>query len=359
MILLILSILIILLGFKYPSSRKITILILAFMWILYGFNDANGDYINYYYDYLKIGRGDFLSFSFSEEGYIIIAYFCSKFLHMTYQHFVILTAAVSTIMLGYVVCHFTPRPNTALVLFMLNPYWMMICQTRFYMAFLFVLVGYALLSKYEGKKGIILFFVFVIISGFFHRTGWLCIILLLSRVKSKKIIGWLMVIMAFLVTLFRTPLGMRIAGRYISDRKVEVWLAVDAHRSALGIILLILIHLAIMFTAIYLNRRLEVKNYISSQTSYLLIGVVLMMTFLPMECIDKNYERFFRFSLLFVYMLYGHFKEVYVTKLRAMPIGNIMLTGCLLSYYAFFYVSFSGWFEHNLIPILESNILIP
>ena len=358
MILAVVAIILIIAGFKFPSSKKVTIALLLFMWVLYGFNDANGDYLNYYYDYAKILRGDFYSFSFSEEGYIIIAYICGNFLKMNYQDFLVFTSFFSTLALGYAAQKFSPQPNTALSLFILNPYWIMICQTRFYAAFLFALIGYSLLAEYDSKKGVIYFLVFTFISGFFHRVGWLFSILILSKIKSKKILYASLVLSSLIIFLFRTPAGMKIAERYIGEKKVAVWLAVDAHRSMLGVFLIVCIHFLIMAAAIFLYQETSKRKETDTKALYLLNGIILMMAFLPMECIDKNYERFFRFSLLSVYLLYGHYKEGLQARFRSIPVGIIMVFGCLSAYYIFFYFSFSGWFEHNLFPILKNNILI-
>ncbi|MCR5047383.1 MAG: EpsG family protein [Saccharofermentans sp.] len=329
------------------------------MWILYAFNDNNGDYVYYYYDYLKIGRGDFYSFSFNEEGYILFAYFCSRYLHFTYQHFVILTSAISTLMLGFVVVRLSAQPNVVLALFMLNPYWMMICQTRFYMAFLCVLVGYVFLIKYEGLKGIVLFLMWVAASGFVHRTGWLCLILVFARIKNRKIVGWLMTIIALAIISFRSPIGLRIALRFLPVKKANDWLTVEAHRSLTGVVILILIRVLLLVAAVYIYRRLKEKGCSSNRDFYLVVGIILMMSFLPMEWIDKNFERFFRFSLMFVYFLYGDFREAYPVRFKSMPFGHVIVAGAVLVYYAFFAVSFSGWFEHNLVPIMENNLLLP
>ncbi len=366
MILLTCSIIIILMGLKFPESRKVTVVMLLFMWILYGFNYENPDYLNYYYDYFKIGRGAFDSFSFHERGYIYSAYYAQKLLGFDYQTYVLCSAAVSTAMLGYITVNLSKKPNIVLGLFMLNPYWVMICQVRFYSAFLFVLLGLVFLIKNDNIKGVILYAACIFAAGLFHISAWLCIVFLLVKRKGMKatVIG---AVAAAAATVFiRSSFGMRLAERFlISDKKIANYMASETTRSFTGIMILTAVHVLILLTAVYFYHIIQKEGTIgekkaeqSKRDEYILKTIIICTAFLPLECIDKNYERLFRIALFLFYALYGNYLSAKKDNLKNVPVGQFLCYSSVVTYYIFFYVSFTGWFEHVLVPVLNKNYII-
>ena len=354
MVLLILSIICILLAFRFPDSRKITLLLLALMWILFALNYANADYQPYYSNYNKVANGDFTSFESSEEGFVLLMYLFGRILHLTYQQFLMVVSAVSVLVLGYCISKLTDYQNIALALFLINPYWIMIVQVRFFLAFLVVLAGFTIMTVRDDTLGFCLFVLFVLVSGFFHRAGFICIIFAFARMKSLKRVCGVSVLIGMGLLFFKSSFGQTLAKHFLSIKKVATWLGASGSRSLTGVLSLIFVHAVILAVTIYLYKRIKDQN---PKAEYLLKLSIICYSILPLECFDKNYERFFRFALLMAFLMFAQYLASCQFQKWEMSLGTAAFLSSFVLYMAFFSVSFGEYYSNSLIPILTKNLL--
>lgn len=365
MILLISGLICVALGLVFPKSKIVSLVILCYIWVIYAFGYDNGDYLNYYIDYtLFISKGNFTSFSFSEEGYIYMAYFLSKYMHLDYQQFLIVSSTLCTILLAFLARKFTDKVNMLFVLFLLNPYWMMVCQTRFYFAFLITLAAMLALWKIPGFKGIFIFVVLILMASFFHRSVLLCMFFILARFKYRYIIAFIAVSWIGIFAVY-TGIGNSFLNALFSENKIDSYVGDGSARSIVGVASLIIIYIAIVvssYTMYYYNKHhekmLEYKQNADTRIrdEYIFKFILICLAFALLQYVNKNLERYARFMLFMYYvMLINHGKKV---PKYHISLCQVSCFGVILLYYAYFYVSFSGWFDHNLVPEMEKNHFI-
>ena len=125
------------------------------------------------------------------------------------------------------------------------------------------------------------------------------------------------------------------------------------------------VHVLILLTAVYFYHIIQKEGNIgekkaeqSKRDEYILKTIIICFAFLPLEFIDRNYERFFRIALFLFYVLYGNYLSVKKNNLKYLPVGKLLCYSSVVSYYILFYYVFSTWFETVLVPVLNKNYII-
>lgn len=360
--LILITILVVVLGFVFPSRKWVTIAILLVMWILFAFNISNADYADYITIYNGIGSGYDWALTKYEEGYILLCILGYRVLHLDYAHFMILVAFLCTTMLSFVVKLYTNNKKQNLVysLFMVFMYWYMICQYRSYIAFLFVLIGIYILLNQDGVKSYIGFILFVLIGFMFHRSVILYLPFMVAKKKTMKDIMVYTPIIAILVILPRFHLFGNIVAEFVPTYKITNWLYSSGTRSFVGILLLIGVRvlLVIMESYFYGNRIVDDSNGEEANKIDLIRKMTLIsLAFLSLEVFNKNFERLFRVPLMLAFFLLASYTSKERISLKRLPIRYAYYAGYMVLYFAAFAVSFTEWFSGCLIPIFSYNSL--
>lgn len=354
------------LGIVRSSDKIITGLILLFMWILFAFNTQNGDYSNYIAIYNGIGNGSAWALAQYEEGYIALCILGYRILKLDYANFMILVATITTLLLCLVVRLYSKnkQQNIVYILFMVFLYWMMICQYRSYISFLLTMIGIYFLIERDDWKGNVLFVLFVLLAFTFHRSSILYLLYLVAKKMDMKRIRWIIPIACVIVILPRYSFFNNIIARFLPAFKMTNWLYSEGNRSTIGILLLIAVRILLILIENSLYKA-EVKRgadtLILNRGDMLCKMSTISLAFLTLEIYNKNYERLFRIPLMLAFFLFTDYlstKKIDLRRVPRVPIHYFIFVGYLGLYMAVFYVSFSGWFEHNLIPIFTFNSLL-
>lgn len=349
-------------AFLFSSSKKYSLLMMIYMWILFALNTLNGDFISYEKIYNHIIYGNKEVISNYEEGFVLICKIGGK-LGLNYQEFLIIPATICTILFCVVIRLYANDgyQNIFIALFIIFSYWMMICQYRTYIGILLTLIGLYFLYKYDDFKGYLIFILFVLLGVLFHRMVFLYLIYLPAKKWKTRTLVLFLPIIAAIVLLIRNPTFSRTIARYVAGYKMVRWLYTDNQRSVLAILALLVLRLGVVVFEIYMtyntnNAKISWSHYDIQQ--FILNISIISLGFLPLEFMIKDFERLSRIPLilLFIFILnYGKDNDINIHKV---PLSVISVGNFLVVYMIFYYISFSGWFEHNLIPILTNNLLL-
>ena len=316
--------LLILSSFLFPKSKILTFVWLAYYWMLFAFNTRNADYDAYQSIYWHINVGEEKLTTVTEEGYILLARFSSQVLSLSYQQFLVLVSTICIVLLSIVLHEYSKLPNGVLSLFLIYPYWVMICQYRSYLSFLLVLIGIACLYKLEGRTSYIAFFLFIILGSLFHRSALLYSYFFVAKKMSiRHLVVTSLLISLSLWAMISSGVLMRLANGLVSERKAIQWLSSESNRSLVGIWLLLTARALLLYIEYWLLTKIRASSsYDAAYYDFLFKISVLATCFLILEVNDQNYERLFRPELFIYYCfiidyLHWHF------NINHMSIGSI------------------------------------
>lgn len=358
------SILVVILGFIFQSNKKYTWVMLLWMWVLFAFNTVNGDYIAYETIYNRIVANDARIISLYEEFFVLLCQMGGRVFGWNYQQFIIFIATLATILFAILIklyCNGV-RQNLVISLFMIFLYWMFICQHRTYIALLLVLIGLYFLNIFKDWRGIAVYLVFLLMAVGFHRMAALYIVLIASKFIDIKRLLLIVPILMFAVTQIRNPVFTSFMSKYLAGYKMDRWLYSDGSRTLTGMIILVFVRLlmvAVEYHCYYKRVRMGYKSKNMNNQKFILKVTIICLAMLPLELLKKDYERLVRLPLFLSFVFFAEYLEMSKIDRHHFPLNAIVYGSYLGLYLASFYVSFYGWFLHNLIPILNNNSLIP
>ena len=367
----------IVLGFIFPKNKVLTVIMLLFMWALLAFNTDNADYQSYKSIYQHIKAGNLWVTTVDEEGFIYLCRFSSAVLKLNYQQFLLFYSTICTILFMVMVKLYTKNSNIVIALFMIYSYWCMVCQVRSYLATILAMIGLYFLFYRNGKLSMLLFFAFVIAGGFFHRTAWFFLPFFIVRITSMKKITIVTTVAFFGFLSLRVPIMARIVGIFLSQQKINNWLLSDGNRSIIGIGLLffvrgllIVIELLMVYSLAngkkltfkyfdrYLRRKSTGKAEFDAVAERIFKATVLSLAFVALEAFVRDYERLFRFVMLWSYVMFADFRVHKKVTYERVPVGYIGYPIFFVMFMAYFLYGFVGWIDGALRPAFECNSLL-
>lgn len=368
--LIIITALTIFIGFVFPSKKSVTGLMLLYMWMLFAFNTLNSDYTNYKYIFTAIGNGNKWTMSHYEPGFVAMCSFCANVLHMDYSGFNMLMATICTILFALVLklyCEWKYQ-NLVISFFIIVEYWVMICQYRYYLAMLLVLIGIHFYMNRSKIRGSVIFICFLALGILFHYSTIIFIVILLSdRINYKKMLYIIPVSIAVIFAIRNGYLNSVIS-IFIPAYKIQRWIYSEARRSMIGILLLISTRLLLLFTEKLALQGIKKSNLSesSNQQSSLSAGVLIKMdglfkvtmscfVLIILEMFDKNYERLFRLPMFLLFVFISYYCRCKKITVKRIPLGYFLSVSYVGLYMITFYISFAGWFHHNLYMVLTYN----
>lgn len=359
------SIFVLALGFIFPSKKSITYLMLLYMWFIFAFNTMNGDYIAYAAVYKRIGDGYLWTISHYEIGFVAACELFYRVFKLSYEQFIVVVALFSTILFGIVIRLYSKlkKQNIIIALFVIVEYWMMICQYRFYIGMLFALIGLYLYMHNDGIKGTLLYLLFIALGVTFHNSIALFLLLMIAKKLSIKQCFYVIPISIGALLLIRMGWLSSIINMFIPAHKIENWIYSEGNRSASGIAFLLVIRILLLLVEYFVQKKERVKfqfenpEYIATLENILKITII-SGAYNVLEMINKNYERMFRIPLFLFFVFLSYYIAKHKINVRRVPMHYLVCVGYIFIYMISFYISFDGWFVHNLIPILTYNSIL-
>ncbi len=198
----IITILLSLASLLFKKSNFLTLAFFTFMWLLFGWNYWNGDYVAYesLYNLSKIE----LILSGHEFGYTALMYLFN-YLGFTFQEFFIVISFISLVLLFNFIIRYTNYPAFFSIVFFYCFFPLDYVLLRNFLAFTIVLQGLILVINHH-KYANILFIIFVLIASLFHKTALFYFILIFCF-KEKKINTLFVFVLVFIATVFNLLFG--------------------------------------------------------------------------------------------------------------------------------------------------------
>lgn len=330
---------------------------------MFAFNTLNADYLTYEYIYYRIAANDTRVISTYEELFVLLCQMGNKIFNWNYQQFVIFIATLSIVLFAIVIKIYCKgvRQNLVIALFIVFSYWVFICQYRTYISFLLVLLGLYLLNYFDDWRGTALFLVFIVLASGFHRMAALYIILIAAKyVDIKRLLLVIPLFMAA-VTQIRNPIFYSFISRYVAGYKMDRWLYSDGSRTLTGVIILVFVRIlmvAIEYHCYYKKAQSGGNSDCLKRQRFILTVTIICLAMLPLEVLKKDYERMVRLPLFLSFVFFTNYLEMSKIDRHHLPLNAVVYGGYIGVYFISFYISFYGWFLHNLIPILNNNSLI-
>ena len=206
------------LSFIFPKSKKITIVILCYISLIFSFGQYKGDFVVYRWVYQEFSSG--IAYTSYEPGYVALLWIATK-LRIPFVVFRLACATFICSSLYGVVKRQTVYTAIAVALYSLFPFFIYTAIFRTGIASAFVVL--AIEKMAENKKKCFIFF--IILAALFHYSSLVFLLLLMLRkgTKNKQILAVFVMGMVLSVLINYSSVAYDIIARFTSSAKVLQW----------------------------------------------------------------------------------------------------------------------------------------
>ncbi|MGD9994150.1 MAG: EpsG family protein [Salinivirgaceae bacterium] len=352
------SIVTIFLGIIKKNSKFISLIILMFLWFIFGWNSGNIDYDKYERGYLWAEGA--LRFN-SEVGYQIL-YKLFIALGFEYRHFLIFISFIGIFLISRIVKKFSLNTNLVYVLYFIFPFVIDVVQVRNFLSMALFLYSINYLvdnSKYSSLKYIII----VLFISSLHYSAIFYLSLLLVKYKDVKFL----IIFAFLVLilglfLVYTDFLYYTVLKFVPQYKVDHWFANKLNWGILVAAIIYLINLFIVYYSYY-----KIRYSINDEDSFFNSKIlrfseiaykinILMLILFPLYIFNMIFFRLNRNIYIINYILFINNFALMQSKRneRLLFVFLVFLYVIIL----FFYFIFFPYRDSVFYPVFENNFLI-
>lgn len=330
------------------SNKLVFVLFLTFIWILFWGNISSPDrytYINMY----KYFNNESIR-NVMEPGFQFLVYI-ARTIGLSFQQFLAFYFGIALFIFGYAIKMIANNKVMVLGLYFLFPFILDADQIRSFMGACLVVLGFALMVK-KDRKGVWLFLITCIISGFIQQSCFLYVLYLLCF-KSERFLKKVILIVGILLVLGRN-LIVWLASKFsfIDSLKVSNYLLNIGSRDNWWIY--IFFNLLIMLGTIYLiNKYSDVEGYDMRVIAIVRNINIISIIFVMLIYVSPHFERLLRPALIIDYIYVtnlipsGKITKKY--QLRIIVILYAIITARFLMYY------FGAGKESYLIPIFQNG----
>lgn len=373
------TILIVVSGLIGRRNRYVFLIVIALLWILFGFNSINPDYINYYNAYNNIFRyvGNITEPLFQELMRIANA------TGINYQFFLAIIAALSLILIGKTVWDFSPYPCLVMSLYFFYPFTLDVVQCRNALALSIVIFAIKYIIEYQlshDSKNLIKYATLIIVSTGVHFSCALYLIALTIFIKNKKLRRLLLFVLSVVLIIVIANIASfsGIVGYFIGSFKASSWISNLGGMSLLRKTITAFIRIGINLICILSLKLYKDKKYPEYLLKYKesrfintvdfnrisngLYEIILYFSILSVFeiLISSTYERLGRPTFLLSLVLLTRSISIASKSNKATDFFLLILLICaFFSYYMIFSPGDSRWFDLVFRAILENNILFP
>lgn len=332
------------------------VLIFIFMWILFGGNTANADYLNYknVYDLLN-QYGDY---SAIEVGFRFLCKLGNR-IGLNYNQFLAVFSFIGLSLIASTVHKYTNKISAVFCLYFIYPFLLDIVQIRNFMAMAIIIFGIRYLID-NNKRGVIKYILCVLLASTFHNTAFFYLIFAFVKIKDyKKIItitSFAIIIGIFIYNFYPTLITKIVASeRYTSYLSLNT----KAYTKVL-----FLLYFLFNIVLIYYFYRVIKKNGTDTQNNtndnqitfadvIMKVNILVTVSYVFL-LYDVDFVRLFRNILILNYLLFEIAKtKIKITKSVSALVYSVMfLVFIVLSSWAFiFFTNYYG----VVYPIIHNN----
>lgn len=157
-------------------------LMLLIMWIFFGWNTSNADFLNYkhIYDIINYSGG----YSGVEFGFEFVMKL-SNYLGLSYYSFLKVYSLLGLLFITSSIKKYSNNSTLVLFLYLVYPYLLDVVQIRNFMAMAIMVYGIRFLVS-RDKKSSILYIISIMVASSFHYSALFYLVFLLVRIKKVK-----------------------------------------------------------------------------------------------------------------------------------------------------------------------------
>lgn len=243
---LILYVALIILGIRFPKSRKVTWAMIAYMLILFSFVERDGDFQQYKYVYDIFG--DYIPSW--EPGFVAIMWLCKQ-LHFPYGLFRLVVGSIYIFGVLRAVKSQTANVAFSVVLFSIFPFFFFVSAMRSSVAMAIILNVIPYLQD-KSRKGSVKYVVGVLIATMFHYSSLFFLAFLLTQIKLTRRIILICTAVSAVggVVLWFTDWISGLLSLVTQNQKVLQWFTNNASKANLtGAVVILVVFVAFTMTA--------------------------------------------------------------------------------------------------------------
>lgn len=347
-------------GILKRKSKFLTVVLLVFVGIIYGFNTYSGDYENYKYVYQYLNGGN-LYFEF-EPLYTLLMMISLK-MGLSFEQFRIVLAILYCILLYIVLNEYTDESLFCIALFLVFPFPYFVSVLRAGIACLFI--AHAVKKLHDENNGIKKFVFWLLVATLFHYTSLFFAMLLLFKNNNNntKKIGYLLALIIVISIAYYSGFMYKVVLMFVNNYRVTKWLDPNNVSIKEKINLKWLLYEAIIiivnigFVKIFKDRIKEGSNRNIANTIY--NANLLMIMLLPLSVISVVFFRvvwevvFLNILLCGIMLEESRSKEKKgVIKINKISVIFVLWIVFILIYANMPYAST----KNNLIYVFQNNI---
>ena len=256
MMMLIVFLAILVLSILFPRSRKVALLAMAFMLVMYCFVRYKGDLEIYQWIYEDYGVN--LSGTTFEPGFTLLIIICKK-LGMPFIQYRIVLGLIYVLLLNRGVSQLNEYRALALTISAFFPFFIFTSVLRSGIACVIILNGYRyLIDPAYGRGGLVRYALLVLLAATFHYSAALMIVFVLARMRLNpaKLMRYLVVVIALTILLNHTDIIYDLLSKITSREKLLQWFVRGEATANLTGTFAILIVLGVNFLLAARSRRL-------------------------------------------------------------------------------------------------------
>ncbi|MBZ4656143.1 MAG: hypothetical protein JG759_691 [Thermoanaerobacter sp.] len=261
--------LLIFIAFIKKDSKILAIFLLTLMWVLYGWNTGNADYINYNVAYY---HNAISPINYNKEiAFQLLCKLFNKF-GLDYNQFLVIISITGLVLITSTIRRYTKNVAFVLAMYFIFPFMLDVVQVRNFLAMAIVVFGLRFLIE-KKKWGKVKYIILVLLASTFHYSALFYFIFLLKEVQStKKLVYFSLFTTSICVVNSYTELIPTLAAKIAPNAKVYAWFT---NRMNLGIFIALFVHAVTFLLVNYAYKRIknaQIKylheNSINSEKKY-------------------------------------------------------------------------------------------
>nr|WP_279289313.1 EpsG family protein [Clostridium algidicarnis] len=225
--------------------------LLTLMWVLYGWNTGNADYMNYNVSYYQSAV---CAINYSQEvGFQLLCKLFYNF-NLEYNQFLIIISIIGLALITSTIKKYTKNIAFVLAMYFMFPFMLDVVQVRNFMAM--AIIVFALRFLIEKKKwGKAKYIILVVIASTFHYTAFFYLLFLLTEVRNvKKMTHYSIIIATVGALISYTGIIPPLVAEITSSAKVYMWFT---NRMGLGMFIILLVHASTLFLVHYAYEKIK------------------------------------------------------------------------------------------------------
>lgn len=302
------TILLIVLSFKYRKSNKLFTMLLIWLWVLYAFSSQNADYEMYKNLYKEYGTQP-IQFG----AYFLFNLSCKLFynLHISYHGFLAIYSAIGLAIIGYTINKYCKEKNPALAMYMIFPFVFDVIQLKNFMAMAIIIfaIHYIIDANEENQiKNYIMYLILNIVAIGFHTFAALCIpFVVFGKMTEKKlnIVYGIFIFIIFILVV--TKLFIPILGLVLPQEKITAYFIWETYKPGLSSTLKSIIIIVLLIISTHYFKYTTLGDEKSEQDNFnkVVINIFNYMTCLIIPLFYINQIMRLPRSLLILYYIMG------------------------------------------------------